>query len=186
MKSKTIVLTSALFSLCFALVLLPGCKNDVYTMLDDYNSHYEPATNMELIINPGDSGFDETKMLDDLYSVSSDGNFNIAAPYNCKVYQWNFYKTENSILRELGPSAIDTTLIEITDKLDFFPNSGKDRREFRFYVPNSQLGPKEYLGPGTYVLKLTVIGNDDKTYTDWCLVVIYEQIYGKEKFFKEE
>ena len=55
MKSKTIVLTSALFALCFAGVLLPSCKNDVYTMLEDYNSHYEPATNMDIIINPGDS-----------------------------------------------------------------------------------------------------------------------------------
>ena len=174
------------FSLALALPLLAGCKDNVNTMLDDYNGHYEPATNLELIKNPGDKGFTEEGMLDDLYYVSSDGNFNIAAPYNCKTYQWNFYQTENSIKRELGPSAIDTTLTDITDKLDFFPNSGKNKREFRFYVPNSQLGPKEYLGPGTYILKLTVIGKDDKTYTDWCVVVIYEQIYGKEKFFKEE
>lgn len=172
--------------LLLLLGFFPSCKNDINSMLDDYNGHYEPATNMELIKNPGDAGFDEKKMLDELYNVSSDGNFNIAAPYNCKVYQWIFYQTENSILRESGPSAIDTTLTDITDKLDFFPNCGKDKREFRFYVPKSQLESNEYLGPGTYILKLTVIGNDDKTYTDWCMVIIYEQIYGKENFFKEE
>lgn len=177
---------SCVFSLVFTLVLLASCKNDVNTMLNDYNGHYEPATNMELIKNPGDAGFDEKKMLDEIYNVSSDGNFNTAAPYNCKAYKWNFYQTENSILRELGPSAIDTTLTDITDKLDFFPDSGKDKREFRFYVPKSQLGPNEYLGSGTYILKLTVIGNNDITYTDWCMVIIYEQIYGKENFFKEE
>lgn len=178
--------TTFVFSLFLSLVLFTSCKNDVNTMLNDYNGHYEPATNMEIIKNPGDPGFDANKMLDDLYNVSSDGNFNIAAPYKCKAYQWNFYQTENSIKRESGPSAIDTTLTDITDKLDFFPNSGKNKREFRFYVPNSQLGPKEYLGAGTYILKLTVTGNNGITYTDWCVVVIYEQIYGKEKFFKEE
>ena len=168
------------------LAMFSSCKNDVNTMLDDYNGHYEPATNLELIKNPGDKGFKEEDMLSDIYTENSDGSIHIAGPFNCKSYEWIFYKTENNIKRESGPSAIDTTLIDITDKLDFFPNSGKDKREFRFYIPKSQLAPKEFLGPGTYILKLTVIGNDNITYTDWCLVIIYEQIYGKENFFKEE
>ncbi len=172
--------------LLLLLGFFPSCKNDVNTMLDDYNGHYEPATNLELIKNPGDKGFKEEDMLSDIYAENSDGSIHIAGPFNCKSYEWKFYKTENNINRESGPSAIDTTLIDITDKLDFFPNSGKDKREFRFYIPKSQLAPKEFLGPGTYILKLTVIGNNNITYTDWCLVIIYEQIYGKENFFKEE
>ena len=185
MKRCSLIL-SCVFSLVAAPVLYSGCKDNINTMLNDYNTHFEPATNMDLIKNPGDAGFNEDYMLDDLYNVSSDGNLNLAAPYNCKSYEWVFYKTENNIIRESGPSSLKSTLIDITDKLDFFPNSGKNQREFRIYVPKSQLGPKEFLGPGTYVLKLTVTGNNDKTYTDWCLVVIYEQIYGKENFFKEE
>jgi hypothetical protein len=47
---------SCVFSLVFTLVLLASCKNDVNTMLNDYNGHYEPATNMELIKNPVDAG----------------------------------------------------------------------------------------------------------------------------------
>ena len=186
MKRFTMSLRLMTFSFCAAFIFCTACKDNVNTMLDDYNAHYEPATNLELIKNPGDAGFREEDMLSELYSENSDGSIHIAAPYNCKSYKWEFYKTVNSIERDSGPSALDTTLIDITDKLDFFPNSGKNEREFRVYIPKSQLGPKEYLGPGTYVLRLTVIGNDNITYTDWCLVIIYEQIYGKERFFKEE
>ena len=184
MKSKTIVLTSALFSLCFAAVLLPGCKNDVYTMLDDYNSHYEPATNMDIIINPGDSGFVEDRMLDPTYFVSSEGSINIAAPYNCQAYEWTFYKI---IYHQQGSqSTITSTLQDITDGLDFYADCGKDKREFRAYVPSSKIDAKEKLKSGTYILHLLVVGNDGNKYKDWCSIVIYDQVYGQETFFKED
>ena len=52
------------FSLVLVLlVLFTSCKNDINKMLDDYNGHYEPATNLELIKNPGDAGFREEEML---------------------------------------------------------------------------------------------------------------------------
>ena len=190
MCMKRYSVSSQVLMSSFAIILLASlsfsCKNNVNTMLDDYNGHYEPATNPALVKNPGQAGFKEEDMLSDIYTENSDGSIHIAGPFNCKSYEWKFYKTENNIKRESGPSALDTTLIEITDKLDFFPSSGKDKREFRFYIPKSQLGPNDFLGPGTYILKLTVIGNNNITYTDWCLVIIYEQIYGKENFFKEE
>ena len=174
------------FSCLAVLLLYTACKDNVNTMLDDYNGHYEPATNMELIKNPGDSGFDQKKMLDDLYTVSSEGNINLAAPYNCKSYSWFFYKTINKIQRESGESAIDTELVDITDKLDFYPGCGKNMREFRAYVPTSQLEAGVFLGAGTYILRLVVIGNDNQKYTDWCKIIIYEQIFGQTNFFKEE
>ena len=174
----------------FAIILLASlsfsCKNNVNTMLDDYNGHYEPATNMELIKNPGDAGFDEKRMLDEIYVASSEGNLNLAAPYKCKSYKWIFYKTINKIQRETGESAIDTELVDITDKLDFYPDCGKDKREFRAYIPNSQIESGVYLGQGTYILRLIVVGNNDITYTDWCKVIIYDQIYGQTNFFKED
>ena len=189
MKSKTIVLTSALFSLFVAGVLLPSCKNDVYTMLEDYNSHFTPGTDWSKIKYPGDEGFDETKMLDDQYSVSSDGTITLAAPFNCKSYEWHFYKTLNTVTIGVSFTTNDfkaTELEDITDKLFYCNSSWKDKREFIVYVPKSQLSPKEYLGPGTYVLKLSVVGKNDLTYSDWCKVIIFEQIYGQSTFFKED
>ena len=186
MKRFTMSLRLMTFSFCAAFIFCTACKDNVNTMLDDYNAHYEPATNLELIKNPGDAGFDQTKMLDDLYAVSSEGNINLAAPYNCKTYSWFFYKTINKIQRDSGESAIDTELVDITDKLDFYPDCGKDKREFRVYVPNSQIESGVYLGPGTYILRLIVIGNNNITYSDWCKVIIYEQIFGQTNFFKED
>ena len=76
--------------------------------------------------------------------------------------------------------------MDITDKLDFYPDCGKDKREFRAYIPNSQIESGVYLGQGTYILRLIVVGNNDITYTDWCKVIIYDQIYGQTNFFKED
>ena len=183
MKSKTIVLTSALFSL-FAAAFFTGCKDDVYTMLEDYNSNYEPATNMDIIINPGDEGFIESNMLDPTYFVSSEGSINIAAPYNCQSYEWAFYEI---IYHQQGSqSAITSTLHDITDGLDFYPDCGKDKREFRAYVPRSRISADEKLTAGTYILHLLVVGNDGNKYKDWCSIVIYEQVYGQDSFFKED
>ena len=184
MKSKTIVLTSALFALCFAGVLLPSCKNDVYTMLEDYNSHYEPATNMDIIINPGDKDFKEENMLDPTYFVSAEGSINVAAPYKCQSYEWTFYKI---IYHQQGSqSVITSTLEDITAGLDFYPDCGKDKREFRAYVPRSRMSASEQLVAGTYILHLLVVGDDGNKYKDWCSIVIYDQVYGQETFFKED
>ena len=184
MKIRTVVLTSALVSLFVAGFALAGCKNDVYTMLEDYNSHYEPATNMDIIVNPGDKDFREENMLDPTYFVSSEGSINIAAPYKCQSYEWTVYKI---IYHQQGSqSAITSTLQDITAGLDFYPDCGKDKREFRAFVPRSRLSANEQLGPGTYILHLLVVGDDGNKYKDWCSIVIYEQVYGQDSFFKED
>lgn len=181
---------NVLFSLSLLIpaVLFFSCKNNVNTMIDDYNGHFEPATNMSKIKNPGDSGFTSERMLDDFYSVSSEGSINLAAPYKCQSYEWTFYKSKNSKKRigDFGESINITDYEEITDKLYYYNGSGRDKREFRVYVPLSQLAKNEYLGAGTYVLTLKIVGNDGITYTDRATVVIYEQIYGQTTFFKEE
>ena len=184
MEKRTLVLTFALVSLFCAVIILSACKNDVYTMLEDYNSHYEPATNMDIIINPGDQGFREENMLDPTYFVSSEGSINIAAPYKCSSYEWKFYKI--LYYQQGSQSEITSSLQDITAGLDFYPESGKNKREFRAFVPRSRLSANEQLGPGTYILHLTVIGDDGKEYKDWCSIVIYEQVYGQSYFFKEE
>ena len=184
MKKGTVVLTSALVSLFVSGVLLAACKNDVYTMLEDYNSHFEPATNMGIIVNPGDADFREENMLDPTYFVSEDGSINIAAPYNCQSYEWKFYKV---IYHQQGSqSSITSSLQDITAGLDFYPDCGKDKREFRAFVPRSRISATEQLIPGTYILHLLVVGNDGNKYKDWCSIVIYEQVYGQDSFFKEE
>ena len=173
------------FSMCLAaLCLLTGCKTDINSMLDDYNSHFEPATNMAIILNPGDEGFREENMLDPTYFVSSEGSINIAAPYKCKSYKWNFYKI---VYHQQGSqSEITSTLQDITAGLDFYPESGKTKREFRAFVPRSRISAGEELTPGTYILHLKVIGDDGYEYKDWCSIVIYEQVYGQSYFFKED
>lgn len=189
MKKRTVVLTSALVSLFAAAVVLNACKDNVYTMLDDYNSHFSPGTDWSKTKYPGDEGFDETRMLDDLYSVSSDGTITLAAPFNCKAYDWHFYKTLNEATLDLALTTNNfkaTALEDITDRLFYYNSSGKNTREFIVYIPKSQISVGESLGPGTYVLKLSVVGNDDLTYSDWCKVVIFEQIYGQSTFFKED
>ncbi len=184
MKIRTVVLTSALFSLFVAALMLSSCKDNVYTMLENYNSHYEPATNMDIIINPGDKDFKEDKMLDPSYFVSSEGSINIAAPYKCQSYEWTFYKI---IYHQQGSqSTITSTLQDITAGLDFYPDCGKDKREFRAFVPTSRIDTGEKLKPGTYILHLSVVGNDGNKYKDWCSIYIYEQVYGQDSFFKEE
>ena len=174
-----------LFSSCLLLMLIAtACKNDINSMLDDYNSHYEPATNMDIIYSPGDKEFKADRMLDPTYFVSSEGSINIAAPYKCSSYEWVFYKIVYN--QQGSQSEITSTLQDITSGLDFYSESGKDKREFRAYVPRSRISASEQLGPGTYILHLKVIGNDGKEYKDWCSVVIYEQVYGQAYFFKEE
>ena len=188
MKSKTVVLTSALFSI-FTAVILSACKDNVYSMLEDYNSHFVPATNWTNTKYPGEQGFDETRMLDEQYSVSSDGTITLAAPFNCKSYEWRFYKTYNNIVRDgtLTTNSFKPTEIEdITSKLFFYNGSGNDKREFIVYIPSSRITVGDYMGPGTYVLKLSVVGNNDQTYSDWCKIIVFEQIYGQSTFFKED
>lgn len=171
-------------SLFAVLILFFACKSDIYTMLEDYNNHYEPATNMDLIINPGDEGFSQENMLDATYFASSEGSINIAAPYKCRSYNWQFYRI---IYENQGSqSSITSTLQDITAGLDFYQGSGKNKREFRVYIPNSRISAEEKLVPGTYILHLTVIGDDGRTYRDWCSIVIYEQVYGQTDFFKED
>ena len=166
------------------LCLFLSCKNNVNTMLDDYNGHYEPATNLELIKNPGDKGFKQEDMLEPTYFASSEGSINVAAPYKCKSYTWAFYKIIEQ--KRGSESVIKSTLEDITAGLNFYEDSGTTKREFRVYVPLSRISVDEKLVPGTYILHLTVIGDDGKEYKDWCSVVIYKHVYGHTDFFKEE
>ena len=166
------------------LTMFSSCKNDVNTMLDDYNGHYEPATNLELIKNPGDKGFMEEDMLEPTYFASSEGSINVAAPYKCSSYTWSFYKIIEQ--KRGSESVIKSTLEDITAGLNFYEDSGINKREFRVYVPLSYISADEKLIPGTYILHLTVIGDDGKEYKDWCSIVIYKHVYGHTDFFKED
>ena len=184
MKRYCTTCQKLMLSFLAALFLCAGCKNNINTMLEDYNSHYEPATDMEHIINPGDEGFRQENMLDPTYFVSSEGSINIAAPYNCSAYEWAFYKIV--YIQQGSQSEIKSTLQDITAGLDFYSESGKNKREFRAFVPRSRISANEELKPDTYILHLTVIGNDGNKYKDWCSIVIYEQVYGQTDFFKED
>lgn len=175
-----------------ALLLCTACKDNINTMIEDYNSHFEPATNMDIIVNPGDKGFKEEDMLAPNYAISSEGSINVCAPYKCSMYKWTFYKVTN--IKNGSETEIHSELTDITDYLSFHEGSGKDKREFRVNVAKSYMGEvvngskttKSKLSTGTYILHLKVIGDNGKTYNDYCKIIIYEQIYEKADFFKED
>ena len=153
---------------------MTGCKNDIQTMLDDYNTNFEPGPEPTHALCPGDKGFTAEGMLQPAYFITTMGSINLAAPTNCKTYKWTFYmpKTVTDPKTHLDVEII----ADITDFLDFYENSGKNKREFRAYVPNSTTDAYESLSEGTYKLELEVTDFKNNTYKDTCAVVLWKQI----------
>lgn len=167
----SIMVISLLFVLSFSAI---SCKNDIQTMLDDYNTNFEPGPEPTHALNPGDKGFTAEGMLQSSYFVSTLGSINLAAPINCKTYKWTFYMQKT--VKDPETHLDVEILVDITDYLDFYENSGKNKREFRAYVPNSTTDANEFLSEGTYKLELEVTDNKNKIYKDDCYVVLWKQI----------
>lgn len=172
MKNTNAIVTFILFSL---LLPLCACKNNIQTMLDDYNGHFEPGPEPSHVKSPGDPGFTADGMLSMSYYVSSEGSVNLSAPPNCTSYTWTFYKSH---IKTNPITAVEETEYEdITDILYFYNNCNKHTKDFRAYIPNSQYEADSYLNIGTYKLELVVTDISHKEYKDSCTIVIYKQIH---------
>lgn len=170
MKSKTVVLTSSLFSLCLAVFLLTACKDNVYTMLDDYNSHFIPKEDEIPDPKPGDPNFDASKMLRDRYSIYDNETLNLYGPNGCNSYKWTimdpFIKEE-----EDDEGNIITYLVGKPVELQFY-NNNYDASSQRFVLVPSRSG----LDLGVYILELSVTDKNNKVYKDLCKLNINKHI----------
>jgi len=135
--------------LFYTTLMFTGCKTDFNQMIDNYNGHFAPTEDEVVPPCPGDSNFDQSQMLFPTYQVCTDGTINLAGPYKCKSYKWEFLDKEKNTLLQ------DTT------------------RTFVHYLP---LTFQNELSEGSYLIKLTVIGEDEQAYSDEALVIVYNRI----------
>ena len=170
MKSKAVVLTSSLFSLCVAVFLLTACKDNVYTMLDDYNSHFIPKEDEIPDPRPGDPKFDASKMLRDKYDIYDNETLNLYGPNGCNSYNW-------TILNPFIKDELDDEGNEITYQVGKpvelkFNTSSYNTTSQRFVLIPSTSG----LDLGVYILELSVTDNNNQIYKDLCKLNINKHI----------
>lgn len=141
---------SELLLLCVAFLLflqtITGCKNNLQTMLDDFNSKFTPTEDEVIPPYPGDPDFDEKKMLFPTYYICCDGTINLAAPYSSS-YNWKLISPDKELV--------------VT----------KNTREFIYYLPASFYEIKA----GTYRIRLEVKDEENNSYIDEATVVIYDR-----------
>ena len=160
MKSKTIVLTSALFSLCFAAVLFPACKNDVYTMLDDYNSRFIPTEDEIPDPTPGDTEFDPTRMLRDKYDIYDNETLNLYGPNGCSSYKWSI---KNPFIKHEIDKDGNTITYDVGKPVELkYKDADYSSTSQRFVLVPSKAG----LDLGVYILELTVTDSSNNIYMD--------------------
>lgn len=150
---KNTLFPLVLAALCFC-ILFPACKSGMDDMLDDYNSHYTPTEDVPEVPGPGDIDFCSIEMLSDLYAIGDNESLNLFGPPKCKEYKWE---------------VIDPFLIPEPDCVQvIYPEGFNDTsRRFLIYVPSSGLLR------GVYQIKLTVVGENEETYSDMCKLIIY-------------
>lgn len=161
----------AVFTL--SALLLFGCKTNVNTMLDDYNSNFnfEAAPVVKQPV-PGDIDFKEEDMLADTYCIGDHETINLAAPDNCN--SWSWVVTDPFDLSVVYDENNNKFIEEKVIKVVFFDGSYVDdykERLFVTYIPESGLSPGK-----TYKLTLTVTDKEGKAYKDICELVIYQHL----------
>ena len=146
------------FIFCFSFDFV-SCKNNVDSMLEDYNSHFQPGDNTEnnvideSIPELGDPNFDESKMLEYEYFVYTDGIISISGPRNATSYKWELYKCDD----------LERTPLEVPTH----NGSTFSTQSLIIYVPTAELQE------GTYKISLTVTDTSGKKYRDSCGLIIY-------------
>ena len=148
------------------LLLASACSNSVDDMLEGYNggfnTGYVTVSNTdesEELLEPGDEGFSQRKLLFDSYTVYDVGTLNIAAPSSCKSFSWIL--TDPSIKN--GDNVVKVTFFDGVSATE------RKTKEYVVYMPDTKLE----IGH-TYYLTLTVIGKDGKTYSDLAQIFTVE------------
>ena len=139
-------------------------------MLGEYNKAFkvgyttvgEEDNSDEMILQPGEQGFDERDMLRDEYFLGYDATLNLYAPVTCDVFQW--YISD--------PDDKEETKIEFCPCNEPYNSqflcTEIDTQTFSLYAEDSGLD-----NGTTYKLTLNVWKGGNK-YTDYCSLVVYE------------
>ena len=162
MKKRTDVLKAALLSLFIAACILGACKNDVYTMLEDYNSHFLPAEDEIPDPKPGDLEFEPARMLRDKYDIYDNETLNLYGPNGCASYSWAI---KNPFIKREVDDNGKTIIYDVGKPVELtFSNSGYNASSQRFVLIPSKHG----LDLGVYILELTVTDSSNNVYKDSC------------------
>lgn len=160
---KYLRLTGAvIFSLC--ALLLSNCTNNLDSMMTEYNKNFAVSPDSLL---PGDSGYDESKMLLDKYTLSLDSSFTVVAPKG-DSYRWSIYKvdiTETSVADGYIAKETEKTFVNLG-------GAGVNSQSLAFYVPDIS-----EIIEGTYELRLRVVARG-REYKDAATLVVYKPFYG--------
>jgi hypothetical protein len=148
--------------------MLTGCKNNIQTMLDDYNSSFSILPEKPLP-SPGDIDFVASEMLYSEYYVASDDTLNISGPYNCNSYLWVVTKPDS------------TTDKDEVVNINLYDSYTLNEREFVTYIPDSGLEVGK-----TYRLTLTVTDKEGNEYKDSCGLVIYKHYDFNQETLEQE
>ena len=84
-------------------MIFTGCSDSIDTMLEEYNGNFTVETTEYVSPCPGDSDFDESKMLFDEYIVAYTDTLTLAAPKKCNAYRWHLYDPDESY-KEVNPA----------------------------------------------------------------------------------
>ena len=127
----------------FVLCLLAGCSESYDSMLDNYNKKFIPMSSIPPAVKPGQVGFDQDGMLENIYIADVWSTLNIKGPEGCKSYLWSI---ENS----KGEQKFTST-----------------EKNFSCFFYESVI-----FKPGFWTLRLVVIGSDDQEYSDTAILNI--------------
>ena len=156
-------------SLMLLAISVLGCNHSVDSMVNDYNEQFTVGyttidtndSGEEVILQPGEQGFDERDMLRDEYFLGYDSTLNLYAPETCETFQW--YITD--------PDDPDETNIKFCPCNEPYNSqywcTEIDTQTFSIYAEDSGLD-----NGTTYKLTLNVWKGGNK-YSDHCSLVVY-------------
>ena len=147
MKQKMLV---AFFIMTVTSLFSVACSNGIDTMVDNYNGGFTVAKTVIKAPSILDADFNASSMLDLRYSVSYDSTLCLSAPTDGIKYDWT------ATLVESAPG------VEAEEKVTL--GSGQS---LNIFIRNSGLSKW-----CVYRLKLTVTGEDLKTYTDTARLIV--------------
>lgn len=162
-KSFRTILFLMLVAVAF---LASSCMNGLDNMLEEYNSNF--IKQRKLPIEPGDEGFNESDLLLEKYTVATDASLTINAPKTCRSFTWEVYKVEFISESVGGYLAEDAKKILIS-----FPGKySLTNKTLSFAVKEVPV-----IEPGTYEIRLSVVGRNGIRYKDAATLVIYKPFY---------
>ncbi len=159
---KFIFMIIMLLTLIFSAV---SCKQNVTTMLEEYNGLFEGVSD-EVLPVPGDPDFDPDTMLNKYYAIPNHTTFNECAP-PAYTWTWTLYERDGTTVPRSpnAPFGYGRTAARVN-------YDSRNTQMFSLYIPTSKLK----IGV-TYELELRVSDRQGNVYTDVAEFVIFESSY---------